>query len=47
MTRKHRSVHRALWPIVALVVCFGLVMALVLRAPPRVESSSAAQEMRK
>lgn len=47
MTRKHRSVHRALWPILALVVCVGFLMALVLRAPQQIETPAAGQEMRK
>jgi hypothetical protein len=34
MRRTHRSVHRGLWPILALAVGLGLAMALVLRAPP-------------
>jgi hypothetical protein len=34
MRRAHRSVHRSLWPILALVVGLGVAMALVLRAPP-------------
>jgi hypothetical protein len=27
-------VHRRLWPILALAVAFGFVLALVLRTPP-------------
>jgi hypothetical protein len=34
MTRQHRSLHRVLWPILALVVAVGLVLALWLRPPP-------------
>src|SRR5262245_2200312 len=34
MTRSQRSVHRALWPILALVVALGLALALALRPPP-------------
>lgn len=33
MMRSHRAVHRALWPILALAVGFGLAMALVRRPP--------------
>jgi hypothetical protein len=33
MRRSHRSVHRALWPVLALAVGIGFAMALVLRAP--------------
>jgi hypothetical protein len=47
MTRKHRAVHRVLWPLLALVVCFGFLMALVLRAPPSADAAPPAQEMRK
>jgi hypothetical protein len=47
MTRKHRAVHRALWPLLAVVVCFGFIMALVLRAPPVSDVPQTAQEMRK
>jgi hypothetical protein len=34
MRRAHRSTHRMLWPILALVVFAGFALALVLRAPP-------------
>jgi len=34
MRRAHRSVHRLVWPILALAVMFGVVTALALRAPP-------------
>jgi hypothetical protein len=34
MTRMHRSVHRLLWPVLALAVGLGLAMALYLRPPP-------------
>jgi hypothetical protein len=34
MTRRHRSLHRVLWPILALVVATGFVLALWLRPPP-------------
>jgi len=33
MTRKHRSVHRLLWPALALTVALGFAMALYLRPP--------------
>jgi hypothetical protein len=35
MTRKHRSVHRLLWPVLALTLALGFTMALYLRPPPR------------
>ena len=34
MRRAHRSVHRALWPALALAVGIGLFMALMLRKAP-------------
>jgi hypothetical protein len=34
MTRKHRSIHRLIWPILAFAVGLGLTFALTLRAPP-------------
>ena len=33
MTRRHRSLHRVVWPILALVVATGFVLALWLRPP--------------
>ena len=36
MKRQHRSVHRALWPVLAVLVGLSLTMAVVLRAPPPV-----------
>jgi hypothetical protein len=43
MTRIHRSIHRALWPVLALVVALGFGMALYLRPPPQADVR-AAQE---
>ena len=34
MTRRHRSIHRALWPVLAFLVALGFVLALWLRPPP-------------
>ena len=34
MTRGHRTVHRLLWPALAVIVALGVTMALVLRPPP-------------
>jgi hypothetical protein len=34
MRRSHRSIHRALWPVLALAVGIGLAMALILRPAP-------------
>ena len=33
MRRPHRKAHRLIWPMLALIVAFGFVMALVLRPP--------------
>ncbi len=33
MRRPHRKAHRLIWPVLALVVALGFVMALILRAP--------------
>jgi hypothetical protein len=38
MRRAHRAVHRALWPALALLVIFGVAMALLLRPPKSVTS---------
>ena len=43
MTRGHRTVHRLLWPALALVVALGFTMALVLRPPPEQPESPPAQ----
>jgi hypothetical protein len=43
MTRKHRSVHRLLWPALALTVAIGFVLALYLRPPIAVEPAPAAK----
>ncbi len=37
MTRKHRSVHRMLWPVLALTLALGFAMALYLRPPVAAE----------
>jgi hypothetical protein len=34
MTRTHRLLHRRFWPLLALVVALGFVVALSLRPPP-------------
>jgi hypothetical protein len=34
MTRSHRRFHRLIWPVLAVVVVFGLAMALKFRPPP-------------
>ena len=35
MRRAHRTVHRALWPVLAVLVMIGLAAALWLRPPPK------------
>jgi hypothetical protein len=44
MTRGHRAFHRMLWPALALIVAFGLTMALVLRPPPEQPEAQTATE---
>jgi len=43
MTRGHRTGHRLLWPVLAVVVALGFTMALVKRPPPEKLESPAAQ----
>ena len=43
MKRAHRSVHRALWPILAVAVALGLAMALLLRKPADAHSSDTTE----
>jgi hypothetical protein len=38
-------VHRALWPVLAIVVGLGLVLALTLRPPPD-EPQTASETVR-
>jgi len=45
MTRSQRSVHRALWPVLAVAVALGFAMALALRPPPDTGAPQAAQEL--
>jgi hypothetical protein len=35
MRRAHRTVHRALWPVLLVLVLLGLALALWLRPPPK------------
>ena len=34
MTRTHRTLHRIVWPILAIAVALGVALALWLRPPP-------------
>ena len=46
MTRSHRTAHRRLWPVLALAVGFGLVMALYLRPPPKAAMPQTIEQPR-
>ena len=41
MTRGHRTFHRLLWPVLAVIVALGFTTALVKRPPPEPTPSSA------
>jgi hypothetical protein len=41
MTRKHRSVHRLLWPALALTLAIAFALSLYLRPPAAVEPTEA------
>ncbi len=43
MTRGHRTVHRLLWPVLAVLVALGFTMALVERPPPERPANSASK----
>ena len=47
MTRGHRTFHRMLWPVLAVLVALGFTMALVMRPPPEQPAAPAAEEPRK
>ena len=47
MRRSHRSVHRALWPVLAVAVVLGIAMALALRPPPDAAAPPAAAEVKR
>ncbi len=47
MMRPHRQAHRALWPLLGLVVMFGFLLALALRPAPEAAAPPAATEPRK
>jgi hypothetical protein len=46
MRRSHRSAHRALWPVLALLVALGFAMALVLRPPPDAAAPAAEEGLK-
>jgi hypothetical protein len=46
MKRALRSVHRVLWPVLALAVALGLTMALMLRPPPKVDAPHSMDEIK-
>ena len=42
MTRGHRTVHRLIWPVLAVVVvALGFTFALVMRPPPDAAAAEA------
>ena len=45
MTRAHRFAHRAVWPLLALVVGFGFALALHLRPPPDAPPAAEAPRL--
>lgn len=46
MRRSHRTAHRVLWPVLAVAVVFGFVMALALRPPPETATQAATESAR-
>jgi hypothetical protein len=44
MKRAHRSMHRALWPVLALAIALGLGLALILRPPPEPAAPQATEQ---
>jgi hypothetical protein len=44
MTRAHRFAHRAVWPLLAVLVGLSFALALHLRPPP--DAPPAAEEPR-
>jgi hypothetical protein len=46
MRRSQRTVHRALWPVLALLVALGVALALSLRPPPAGAPQAASEVAR-
>jgi hypothetical protein len=44
MTRGHRTVHRFIWPVLAIMVALGFTLALALRPPPEQPAPPANSE---
>ena len=44
MTRGHRTVHRLLWPLLAMLVALGFTLALVKRPPPEPPAQSETKK---
>ena len=42
MTRTHRSLHRVVWPVLAVLVAIGFALALWLRPPPKPDHARIA-----
>jgi hypothetical protein len=43
MNRSRRTVHRALWPVLAVAVALGFALALEWRPPPDADAPPATQ----
>jgi hypothetical protein len=46
VTRSHRLVHAALWPVLAMAVALGFGLALALRPPPPADAPPVAEQQR-
>jgi hypothetical protein len=47
MRRAHRTVHRALWPVLAVMVLLGFAAALLWRPPPEPVTSDQQSVIRR
>jgi hypothetical protein len=43
MTRVHRKIHRLIWPLLAVAVVFGLILAIERRPPPDPPAAAEAK----